>query len=116
MSHRTCKKMINSKGKEMPKSRELSKLIQSKPIIQMLNQFSQRIGLDYTISLESLILLYKACSYEIAIYRFSPWCHLFILPELKIIEYLLDVEEYFDAYRRFFFSNQFLNIFFDFRN
>lgn len=112
MSHRTCKKMISSKGKEIPKSKELLNLMQSKPIIQMLNKFSQRIGLNYTISLKSLLLLYKACSYEIAIYRFSPWCHLFILPELKIIEYLLDVEEYFDAYRKFFFLNKFKNVIF----
>lgn len=64
----------------------------------MLMEFSQRNGFSFTISIESIILLYKACAYETALFNFSPWCHLFTRTELIVIEYILDVDEYHDAY------------------
>ncbi|KAH9516844.1 multiple inositol polyphosphate phosphatase 1 isoform X1 [Dermatophagoides farinae] len=100
MSHKKCKGLIiDSSGSKIPKSQKYLKLLESKPIKMMLINFSQRNGLEYTIKIESLIMLYKACSYETAIFAFSPWCHLFTQSELKIIEYLLDVDEYHDAYQ-----------------
>nr|XP_027205533.1 multiple inositol polyphosphate phosphatase 1-like [Dermatophagoides pteronyssinus] len=107
MSHKKCKRLIEdslsesseSSSSKIPKSKKFSKLLESKPIKMMSINFSQRNGLKYTMKIESLIMLYKACSYETAIYTFSPWCHLFSESELKIIEYLLDIDEYFDAYQ-----------------
>ncbi|OTF74236.1 Multiple inositol polyphosphate phosphatase-like protein [Euroglyphus maynei] len=100
MSHKKCKRfIIDSLGSKIPRSEKFSKLLESKPIKMMAINFSQRNGLNYTIKIESLIMLYKACSYETAIFSTSPWCQLFTQKELKIIEYLLDVDEYHDAYQ-----------------
>ncbi|KAI7690366.1 hypothetical protein SSS_05872 [Sarcoptes scabiei] len=98
LSHKECKNYLKSNGSTIPESEDLQTLIKSLPIQEMLMEFSQRNGFSFTISIESIILLYKACAYETALFNFSPWCHLFTRTELIVIEYILDVDEYHDAY------------------
>lgn len=99
MTHKKCKKMMekNPPPKNPP---EYDMFAQSEAFAKLLTAFSQRNGLRFTVTFDTLVVIYRACSYEMAIHRYSPWCQLFDNSELKVLDYLMDISEYFDAYGR----------------
>lgn len=100
MSHRVCKNLLKEKIKQMKMPKAYKQFAESEAFTLMLSRFSKRIGLPYTLSLKSMLLVYRICIYEDAILNKSPWCDLFTQPELEMIEYLLDIDEYHDAHGR----------------
>lgn len=99
MTHKTCKRMLEERQRPPPKHPpEYYQFAGSEAFIQLLLRFSERNGLRVTLNFDSLVLVYRACSYELAIHRHSPWCALFTGAELQVLDYLMDISEYFDAY------------------
>ena len=99
MSHKQCKKKMEEKNNRPPKHpKEYDQFAQTEAFANLLTSFSIRNGLRFTVSFDTLVVMYRACSYEVAIHRFSPWCHLFTNSELIVLDYLMDISEYFDAY------------------
>ena len=88
--------MENNPPPKYPK--EYAEFAQSEAFSNLLLLFSIRNGLRFTVTFDTLVVMYRACSYEMAIFRYSPWCHLFTNSELEILDYLMDISEYFDAY------------------
>lgn len=97
-SHTQCKRLVKKKYKK--RSPLLEQFKSSSIVTKMLNSFSERNGLNYVLTLDSLMLVYKICIYEDAILGHSPWCTLLTNKELSLIEYMLDIEEYHDAHGR----------------
>lgn len=91
LAHRKFKK----KNKNKTKKDELD----IKFIEAMVQQFCERNGLETgSITIDTLKLIYRVCSYEMAHSRHSPWCRLFTNSELQVIEYLCDMQAYKTAY------------------
>ena len=66
----------------------------------LVDQWNARNGLVGTsqLNFKQLDSIYRVCGYEIAIYRHSPWCDLFTVSELKVMEFLDDVLQFNEAY------------------
>lgn len=95
LTHKTCKQLLDSPPDI---SKDYTRLIESDSMKYLLMSFSDRIGIQYTLSLDSVINIYKICQYEIALFKYSPWCPLFNEPELKLLEYMYDIELYHESY------------------
>ncbi|XP_031777741.1 multiple inositol polyphosphate phosphatase 1 [Nasonia vitripennis] len=63
----------------------------------LLQSVSRRLGFSYKINNDSVQLMYDMCRYEKAweVNRLSPWCAIFSSDELKVLEYLEDLDYYY---------------------
>src|SRR6218665_1427658 len=101
MSHRQCKSKLEENHKETIEAmqeEQMDKLLKSSSMTSMLRHFSERHHFPVTLGADTVLLMHRVCSFEMAIYDSSPWCLLFTNSELKFLTYVLDRQEYFDAY------------------
>uniref|UniRef100_A0A1B0CIG4 Multiple inositol polyphosphate phosphatase 1 n=1 Tax=Lutzomyia longipalpis TaxID=7200 RepID=A0A1B0CIG4_LUTLO len=85
------KKEIYQEGSEYTKFRK------SPEFLNVLTSVSKRGGYRDVQAAEKVELIFKACTYEQAwrIHEPSSWCSLFTPDDVKVLEYLHDLEEYY---------------------
>ncbi|XP_045542903.1 multiple inositol polyphosphate phosphatase 1-like [Papilio machaon] len=61
-----------------------------------LESVSQRLGLNRTLSLDTVVLMYKICGYETSWRKnhISPWCYGFDKNRAEVLEYYIDLKHY----------------------
>ncbi|XP_059615175.1 multiple inositol polyphosphate phosphatase 1-like [Phlebotomus argentipes] len=84
-------KSVYQDGSEYRKFRE------SLNFLNMIDNVSKRAGYNTSLTPEAVEMLFKACIYDQAwrIEEPSPWCSLFTPNDVKVLEYLHDLEEYY---------------------
>lgn len=93
-------KLCNRWKKEVKKSRaslkEKEKYIRTDEVHSQLSEISQRLGLNFTLSFDTVHLMYIACSFETAwsSKNVSPWCFIFRKPDMKVFEYAEELKYY----------------------
>ncbi|CAH1401394.1 unnamed protein product [Nezara viridula] len=81
--------------KKNPKTKyELNKYRTSPEVHNMLMQVSSRIGLNYTLSFDTLHLIFTACAFETAWFpqSFSQWCSPFEKKDIEVMEYFEELK------------------------
>lgn len=76
-----------------------AQLANSEAARAMVCQFNARYGLTghAKATFDDLVILHQLCGYEISQkQKSSPWCKLFTIGEMQLIEYLRDVYDYFN--------------------
>ncbi|KAJ8731981.1 hypothetical protein PYW08_014711 [Mythimna loreyi] len=78
--------------------------------VNMKNRIEKRLGLNFTLTNRNIIAIYDLCRYisDGINNTFSPWCAVFTEEDLKIIEYVGDLEHY---YRSGYGASKFTRIF-----
>ncbi|CAH2073620.1 unnamed protein product, partial [Iphiclides podalirius] len=61
-----------------------------------LESVSKRLGLNRTLSLDTVVLIYKVCGYETSWRKqhLSPWCYAFDGKTAEVLEYYVDLKHY----------------------
>lgn len=67
----------------------------------LIHSVSSRLGLENNVSISEMKVIFRGCAFGHAISGDSSWCSAFSKQELRLIELLEDVDDYFgDAYGR----------------
>ncbi|XP_058795152.1 multiple inositol polyphosphate phosphatase 1-like [Phymastichus coffea] len=71
--------------------------INNTPYHELLTNVSIRLGFNYRIKNDSVQLMYDMCRYEKTwtVDRLSTWCSVFTKEEMKVLEYLEDLDYYY---------------------
>lgn len=98
--HDECETILGPNGFDQTKKKAAVKEFEeSDRMRKVLSDVSRRLGLRSELSAKQVKMLYKICSFSIAIEGSSPFCSLFAKSDLATIEYLNDLDDYFgDAY------------------
>ncbi|KAJ8732801.1 hypothetical protein PYW07_015400 [Mythimna separata] len=105
-----CKAYLN-KVHSNPDTYNMSLQYMDNPeYVNMKEKIEERLGLSFPLTNKNLIAIYDLCRYtsDGITKQFSPWCAVFTEEDLKIIEYVGDLEHY---YRSGYGTSQFSSIF-----
>ncbi|GAB0089856.1 hypothetical protein DMENIID0001_044730 [Sergentomyia squamirostris] len=85
----------NQEEKIYEEGSEYEKFKESKYLLDLVEQVSKKAG--NTVNLKTVEIMFKACTYQQAwrIDELSPWCALFTPEQVKVLEYLHDLEEFY---------------------
>ena len=99
--HSICEQLLDEQGVSLNKPPQYSKLLKSEAMKSLLHSVSRRLGLDRNVSSSEMKQMFKGCAFGHAIHSDSSWCSVFSKQELRLIELLEDVDDYFgDSYGR----------------
>lgn len=99
--HDICEELLSHQGVELGKPKLVRDFRQSNLMKQLIKRISDRLGLKNGLDYKLFRSVLRACQFEFAIYGDNPWCAAFSNEELKVLEYLDDLEDYNeDAYGR----------------
>ncbi|XP_014272673.1 multiple inositol polyphosphate phosphatase 1 [Halyomorpha halys] len=92
--YKLCDKWKKEVKKNPMTKYELNKYKTSPEVHNMQMQVSSRIGLNYTLSFETLHLIFTACAFETAWYphNSSAWCSPFDKKDIEIMEYFEELK------------------------
>ena len=100
--HDTCKEFLSEQGVKLEKPKMVKQLRQSDQMQKLIARVNERIAANSEYSVDAKVLrhIVRACYFEFAIHeQRSGWCSLLGDEELKLLEYLDDIEDYHeDAY------------------
>ncbi|RWS17167.1 Multiple inositol polyphosphate phosphatase 1-like protein [Dinothrombium tinctorium] len=103
--HAKCKKVYKQNGGKLEKPKAVIELRNSDLVSSLGKRVKERLGIatagknlsDY----QFVEVIAKACRFEYACQVDTPWCSAFGEPELKVLEYIEDLEDFLDdAYGR----------------
>lgn len=102
--HDTCKELLSEQGVKLEKPKLVKELRSSDLMKSLINRVNERMGFrtDDGIDAQVLRQIVRACQFDFAIHeQSSGWCSLLGDEEIKILEYLDDIEDFYeDAYGR----------------
>ncbi len=93
--------MLELQGVQLVKPKLVKDLRDSDLMLRLIKRVNDRLGLRANNLVNAKILkqVIRACYFEFAIYGHSAWCSALGEQELKILEYLDDIEDFYeDAY------------------
>ncbi|CAK1581760.1 unnamed protein product [Parnassius mnemosyne] len=94
--YKHCDKWQKQVKKNPNTYKEQKKFGKSRIMNDTLVSVSQRLGLNRTLSLGTVKLIYKTCGYETSWrkHHLSPWCHAFDHRSAEVMEYYIDLRHY----------------------
>lgn len=99
--HTICEKALSEQGVSLKKPPQYSKFLKSPAMRSLIHSISRRLGLEDNVSDSEMKMMFRGCAFGHAIHADSSWCSAFSKQELRLIELLEDVDDYFgDAYGR----------------
>jgi hypothetical protein len=99
--HDICEDLLGLQGVQLVKPKLVKDLRDSHLMLRLVKRVNDRLGLRENNLINAKILKHviRACYFEFAIYGHSAWCSALGEQELKILEYLDDIEDFYeDAY------------------
>ncbi|XP_077527735.1 multiple inositol polyphosphate phosphatase 1-like [Haemaphysalis longicornis] len=87
-----CEEKLEKQGVKQKESEEEKKFLNSTEVRTMVEAVSQRTGVN--LSIGDVKLMAKMCAFEVAHEGWSPFCHVFDGPDLDLLEYAADLEDY----------------------
>ncbi|CAG2119106.1 unnamed protein product, partial [Medioppia subpectinata] len=102
--HDTCEDLLLEQGVRLEKPKRVKDLRKSTSMQAIIKRVNERLGFGAGNEIDAKVLrhIVRACYFEFAIFgQNSGWCSLLGNDEIKILEYLDDIEDYYeDAYGR----------------
>lgn len=99
--HSICERHLMEQGVSLKKPALYDQFLKSEAMRILLSSVSRRLGLDRSISASEMKLIFRGCAFGHAIHNDSAWCSAFSKQELRLIELLEDVDDFYgDAYGR----------------
>ena len=99
--HSMCKQLLTEQGVGLKKSPRYEQMLKSDAMRSLIASVSSRLGLEKNISTSEMKLMFRGCAFGHAIHDKSAWCTVFSKQELRLIELLEDVDDFYsDAYGR----------------
>ncbi|KAJ8731977.1 hypothetical protein PYW08_014707 [Mythimna loreyi] len=91
-------KPYNNEVHDNPDSYKMSlQYMETPEYVNMKEKLEKRLGLNFTLTNKNIIAIYDLCRYTSygLTNEFSPWCAVFTQEDLKMIEYVGDLEHYY---------------------
>lgn len=99
--HSVCENHLLKQGVTLSKPTIINDFIGGDVMKSVRENVSKRIGLNHTLSWKEIKIIYRGCSFGVAIHGDDTWCTLFTKGDLKILEYYEDLDDYYtDGYGR----------------
>ncbi|KOC61016.1 Multiple inositol polyphosphate phosphatase 1 [Habropoda laboriosa] len=94
--YKTCKPWLEDM-KNSSTAVEVNNFINGTEFNQVIGNVSRRLGFADNLSLDDVLIIYTACTFENAWYidKRSPWCAAFTKDEMRIFEYESDLHYYY---------------------
>ncbi|CAH0564059.1 unnamed protein product [Brassicogethes aeneus] len=92
--YKLCSKWRNTIKKQPIMELELFK--KSSHFLELVDNVNKKIGAENVLNAEDVLLMYFACAFETAWNKVlkSPWCSVFTIDDLKVLEYHEDLKYY----------------------
>lgn len=87
-----CEDSLKNQGVDKKESKEEKAFLSGPQVTKMVEAISERIGVN--VSAGDVKLMAKVCSFEVALYGWSPFCYLFDREDLDLFEYADDLDDY----------------------
>ena len=96
--YKTCKAWIAGKNNSSINA-EVDAFVNSPRYNKIISDVSKRLGFQDNLTLDDIMDMYTACSYEKAwqVDKVSPWCAVFAQDELKVFQYENDLHYYYHS-------------------
>ena len=99
--HSICKNHLRSQGVQFKKPPQYTDFLNSKTMVSVRQSVSRRLGLSKCLEPETFKIVFRGCAFGHALFGDDSWCSAFSNNELRLIELLEDVDDYFgDGYGR----------------
>ncbi|XP_023935060.1 multiple inositol polyphosphate phosphatase 1 isoform X2 [Bicyclus anynana] len=94
--YKHCAKWQKQVKKNPDTYKEVTLFGQSKVMNDTLLAVTKKLGLDKTLTLDQVVLMYRVCGYETSWHKYmkSPWCFGFDEKTIKVLEYFEDLKKY----------------------
>ncbi|XP_075220701.1 multiple inositol polyphosphate phosphatase 1-like [Lycorma delicatula] len=98
--HKYCRKWKKHVKNNPEKFIEHFEFLIGEEVEQLSFDVTHRLGLNETLTFDEISIMFKTCASEFAWNnKDSPWCHIFSLKDLEVLEYESDLKRYYrDSY------------------
>lgn len=99
--HTSCEKYLKNQGVYLNKCPAYTDFLTSTTMESVRRRVSEKLGLSYVLDQGDFKMVSRACSFGIAIFNDTTWCAPFTMTDLRLLELLEDLDDFFgDAYGR----------------
>lgn len=99
--HSICSESLKTQGVYLKNPAIYDNFNRSPTMSKVREAVSKRLGLSEALPIKKFKMLYKGCSFGYAVNQDISWCSVFTNQELRILEFLEDLDDYFgDAHGR----------------